>query len=618
MTYSNIEKPDVASFLQRAKKNIAGKPSYICPACGNGGGKDGTGITEDRERPGHYHCFVCGFDGDAFDLLDIVSGKAKGDSYKEAVKMAGETPPLSHEKKSPQRQEQQRQTVRRYDDYIKACVSAMPLSEGAKYLHSRGISDSTIERYKLGYDQQRQSVIIPYPGTGYYISRSLEGKRYLKPPAEEAGAEPIFNAEHLNGGTTFIMESQLDALSIIQAGGRAVAIGGGGDRKLLDYTGPLPDKVYIIADNDEAGEQTAERIKKALNGLKVASMIVHPPKAYKDANDVLRADSGLLQHLVSDDNWRAWEYAEKESAAAYIKSFWDDAKTQTEPTATGFPKLDEALGGGIYEGLYIIGAVSSLGKTTFCLQMADQIAAEHDVIIFSLEMARAELIAKSLSRLSLELCGGDTRNAKTTRAITDPTQSSRFSLIERELMNRATAEYKSFARRIWINEGLGTIGTKQIGDAIRRHISIMGNIPFVLIDYLQILASPDPRMSDKQATDKNVFELKRISRAFKCPILAISSFNRDNYTAALNMTAFKESGAIEYSSDVLLGIQPQGMTDKGTETSKADNARTLDNCKKADTRLLELKVLKNRHGKTGSTIKYQYTPMFNYFKETDL
>lgn len=83
-------------------------------------------------------------------------------------------------------------------------------------------------------------------------------------------------------------------------------------------------------------------------------------------------------------------------------------------------------------------------------------------------------------------------------------------------------------------------------------------------------------------------------------------------------SSFKESGAIEYSSDVLLGIQPQGMTDKRTETSKADNARTLDNCKKADTRLLELKVLKNRHGKTGSTIKYQYTPMFNYFKETDL
>ena len=166
-----IEKPDVASFLQRAKKNISGKPSYICPnpICENGSGRDGTGIVEDPDRPGHYHCFKCDFDGDAFDLLDIVNGKAKGYSYKEAEKMAGFPPPLSHEKKSPQRQEQQRQPVKQYDDYINACVAAMPLSEGAKYLHSRGISDSTIERYKLGYDQQRKAVIIPYPGTGYYI-----------------------------------------------------------------------------------------------------------------------------------------------------------------------------------------------------------------------------------------------------------------------------------------------------------------------------------------------------------------------------------------------------------------------------------------------------------------
>nr|UVX75657.1 MAG: DnaB-like helicase C terminal domain [Bacteriophage sp.] len=611
-----IDKPDVASFLQRAKKNIAGKPSYICPSpvCRNGSGKDGTGIVEDPDRPGHYHCFKCGFDGDAFDLLDIVKGKPKGYSYKEAEKMAGGTSLVPFKK---ERTEMMQKTYRTYEQYINACASALPGSLGEKYLQDRGLTADIISKYKIGYDNTKRTIVIPYPGTGYYISRSLEGKRYLKPPAEEAGAEPIFNAEHLNGGTTFIMESQLDALSIIQAGGKAVAIGGGGERKLLDYKGQLPNMAYIVADNDEAGEATARRIKAALKGLKVRAMIVHPPKAYKDANDLLRGDIGLLRHLVTGDNWRAWEYAERESAAAYIKSFWDDAKTKTEPTETGFSRLDSALGGGIYEGLYIMGAVSSLGKTTFCLQMADQIAQEKDVIIFSLEMARSELIAKSLSRLSLELCGGDTRNAKTTRAITDPKQSSAFSLIERELMNRATAQYKSFARRLWISEGLGTIGTKQIGEAIKKHIAITGNVPFVLIDYLQILASPDPRMSDKQATDKNVFELKRISREYKCPILAISSFNRDNYTAALNMTAFKESGAIEYSSDVLLGLQPQGMTDKGTESAKAENARTLDTCKKADTRQLELKILKNRHGKTGSVINYQYTPMFNYFKELD-
>ena len=613
---NNIDaiRPDVSTFLQRAKKTIARQPSYICPICRNGSGKDGTGIIEDNNRPGHYHCFVCGFDGDAFDLKDAAEHREKGESLKEAIREAGETPLVPFKK---ERAEMAQKTYRTYEQYINACAAALPGSLGERYLQDRGLTADIISEYKIGYDNTKRTIVIPYPETGYYISRSIEGKRYFKPPAEEAGPEPLYNWEHLKENTVFIMESQIDAISIIQAGGKAVAIGGGGERKLLDYKGQLPNMAYIVADNDEAGEATARRIKAALKGLKVRAMIVHPPKAYKDANDLLRGDIGLLRHLVTGDNWRAWEYAERESAAAYIKSFWDDAKTKTEPTETGFSRLDSALGGGIYEGLYIMGAVSSLGKTTFCLQMADQIAQEKDVIIFSLEMARSELIAKSLSRLSLELCGGDTRNAKTTRAITDPKQSSAFSLIERELMNRATAQYKSFARRLWISEGLGTIGTKQIGEAIKKHIAITGNAPFVLIDYLQILASPDPRMSDKQATDKNVFELKRISREYKCPILAISSFNRDNYTAALNMTAFKESGAIEYSSDVLLGLQPQGMTDKGTESAKAENARTLDTCKKADTRQLELKILKNRHGKTGSVINYQYTPMFNYFKELD-
>lgn len=72
-----------------------------------------------------------------------------------------------------------------------------------------------------------------------------------------------------------------------------------------------------------------------------------------------------------------------------------------KPISTGFKNLDNILGGGLYAGLYIIGAVSSLGKTTFSLQIADQIATSGtDVLIFSLEMATNELIAKSVSRLT--------------------------------------------------------------------------------------------------------------------------------------------------------------------------------------------------------------------------
>ena len=48
----------IDSLLARAK--TAG---WICPKCGNGQGKDGTGITEDPNNPGHYKCFKCDFYG---------------------------------------------------------------------------------------------------------------------------------------------------------------------------------------------------------------------------------------------------------------------------------------------------------------------------------------------------------------------------------------------------------------------------------------------------------------------------------------------------------------------------------------------------------------------------
>lgn len=422
----------------------------------------------------------------------------------------------------------------------------------------------------------------------------------------------------------FVTESETDALVLLQAGANAVGVGlDGGHDKIKDYEGPLPERVYILSDGTSFGEDASKRIKKAFKGHNREATILHLPNQYNSLKEFAEGDEGLLKCLLVGNAWEVYEYEQTTSAGSYLEKFWDDVQAKTPAIQTGFSKLDNELGGGIYEGLYIVGAVSSLGKTTFCLQLADQLAfIGHDVIIFSLEMARYELMAKSLSRLTLQLSGGldnpsKTKNAKTARALTDPARVAQFDFVERDLIDAATKEYSGFASHLWINEGMGTIGTAQIRDFIKKHIEIKGNVPIVFIDYLQILASPDPRMTDKQATDRNVFELKRISREFKCPIIAVSSFNRDNYTAALNMAAFKESGAIEYSSDVLIGFQPKGMTDIGGDKGKAENAKTLDACKTAPERLIELKILKNRHGKTNGTIDYRYIPMFNYFEEEE-
>lgn len=96
--------------------------------------------------------------------------------------------------------------------------------------------------------------------------------------------------------------------------------------------------------------------------------------------------------------------------SAYLDDFYAEILNKKRPAAipTGFAKLDSLLGGGLFAGLYVLGASSSLGKTTLTCQIANQIAAtEKDVLIFSLEMARQEIIAKDISRLSglIPYCG---------------------------------------------------------------------------------------------------------------------------------------------------------------------------------------------------------------------
>ena len=74
---------------------------------------------------------------------------------------------------------------------------------------------------------------------------------------------------------------------------------------------------------------------------------------------------------------------------------------------TGFKNFDE-LSGGLYPGLYVLGAISSLGKTTFIHQVADQIAerdSKEHILYFSLEQSRLELLTKSIARKTAQLEG---------------------------------------------------------------------------------------------------------------------------------------------------------------------------------------------------------------------
>lgn len=279
---------------------------------------------------------------------------------------------------------------------------------------------------------------------------------------------------------------------------------------------------------------------------------------------------------------------------------------------TGFKNLDFILNG-INSGLYVLGAGSSIGKTTFILQIADTLASKgHKVLYFSLEQSRFELITKSISRYTFLSGSG---NPLTNFEIMNKDQWNN------ETFTKAFMEYTNISRNIVIKEGNFNVDVQTIRNSIEQFTDTKDK-PIVFIDYLQIIKPTDTRQTDKQAMDFTISELKRISRDNDIPIIVISSLNRSNYNTTINFEAFKESGAIEYSSDVVLGLQLQELNNIEMKANQKnlsnEQRRQLDNAKGQDKRQLELVGLKNRNGRSNFKITYDYYTKYNTFIEKDL
>lgn len=673
-------KPKLREYLEAVTDKKGNK--YICPLCGSGSGNNGNYTPALSINGEKWNCFSCNNGGDIFSLIALQYGLDSSRDFSKVLEIAAAALNIpidnahnadytqkaytkhSTDKTNSGTKDSKTERKTDYSGFLRACKADVGKTD---YYTQRGLEKDTIERFNLGYltaetiAEYKEAcslpnyiisgdIIIPYSkGGGYWIARDTQTTpnkkradnfmKWKKPKTETAGKEPVYNESELDRDSKepiFITEAPLDSISIMQAGGAAIAIGGTGQDKIeaaLDSRPGLTRSFIIAFDNpkqDTAGATATEKLKATLEARGIKYITFAFPDGIKDSNAYLMANKGGFNKAVKEHIETAKKAAEsereriaaeynKDSAAERLINFIADMKTVNTPaTSTGFKKLDSVLDGGLYEGLYIIGAVSSLGKTTLILQMADQIAQSGaDVLIFSLEMAAAELMAKSISRETLLYCrkkGIDTKNAKTVRDITDHSRHNRYSQTEKTIINEAITTYRGYAGNIVIKQGLGDMGVKEIKETIKQHKAARGKTPIIIIDYLQILAPYNERASDKQNTDKAVLELKRISRDNKTPVIAISSFNRDNYTAAATMAAFKESGAIEYSSDILIALQPQGMID--SDKDKAENRKAVNSCKIKEVRPIEAVILKNRNGATGGKVQFNYYSLFNYFEET--
>ena len=274
---------------------------------------------------------------------------------------------------------------------------------------------------------------------------------------------------------------------------------------------------------------------------------------------------------------------------------------------TGFSNLDRELNG-LYPGLYVIGGISSVGKTTFVHQLADQLADRGDhVIYFSLEQSRLELVSKSISRLTY-LHSTEQFKQDAVSGISVRTGNNS------ESVQKAIEAYKETAQRVNVIEGNFNTTAPSIRSYVEQYIKDNGVRPIVIIDYLQILQG-DPRLGDKQRIDNTVTELKRMTRDNNITLFVISSLNRGNYLTPIDFESFKESGSIEYTCDVLWGLQLEAINDPifNKEGNVKGKRELIKAAKLADPRQIELVCLKNRNGKSSFSCGFTYYPRNDLF-----
>lgn len=213
-----------------------------------------------------------------------------------------------------------------------------------------------------------------------------------------------------------------------------------------------------------------------------------------------------------------------------------------------FSDLNKIYGGGFQQSeLYILAAPPAMGKTAFALQVADFVAnSGKKVLYFSLEMLKTALMRRSLCRLSYS--GSNYDNGFSTMAI-------KQGKMPDSLFELFTEQAGAFWRNMYFHEAkFEGFTTLELRLTVEKFCELYGEPPFIVVDYFQILQSEKPFTNDKQKADAMVFALKKIATDFKCPLLTVSAVNRASYDKAPAMNSLKESGALEYTADSILGL----------------------------------------------------------------
>lgn len=251
----------------------------------------------------------------------------------------------------------------------------------------------------------------------------------------------------------------------------------------------------------------------------------------------------------------------------------------------GFYDLDAMTQGFQRSDLIIAAGRPSMGKTSFVLNIARNIAAFHKlpIAVFSLEMSKEQLVYRLLSS-EAQVESGRLRAGRISQNEWEPlghaiSVLSQLPIFIDDTPNISVAEMRSKSRRLQAEQA--------------------GALGLILVDYLQLMegSGSDNRV---QELSKVTRSLKGLARELQVPIIALSQLSRGVESRTNKrpmMSDLRESGSIEQDADLIMMLYRDEYYNPDTP----------------DRGIAEVIITKHRNGPVG-TVKLLFEPQFTRFR----
>lgn len=320
-------KPYLIEYVNEVTTKSKGHNQYIFPICHSGDGSHHTGAFTVYPENNTYFCFACRQSGDIFNLYAILNNLDISTNFKDIIKQLADRYHIGYNKNA---------SITTMDtnipkDYTSFFYIAQQHLHETDYLTNRGISVATQQSFGCGYiskfmynrneNLSTSAIIIPTSNNSFMWRSTIQNIK------RKRGTTHILNPHALQQPYCFVVEGEIDCMSVFECGANCIGLGSTSNIKKIFNCDTSQTTLIIALDNDNAGLKATTEFEKLCKQYKTA--YINAPttiwNGYKDANELLITNKGTLIENLNEQISKALSF----NRDKYLHQIEEEEKNNT-------------------------------------------------------------------------------------------------------------------------------------------------------------------------------------------------------------------------------------------------------------------------------------------------